>query len=292
MQQLAINLPLTDRVALFSIVALVSAGCMILVLLGASPRMLAVNVAALVCALIAYLFFKFVAQKAPPPVLVGAVVVALLATATWGVSLEGVHRWVRVGPIAIHVGFILLPLMIAAAPHLGRLAPLAILAAGGALWLQPDGGAAISLAAASIAAAAAARSQDSFLSAFVASAWAAVIWFKGDALAPVELVERVHEFAFARNPIFGVASLLLLAALPLPFLLLARAAPERRVQLLTQAGFWVGAVLASFIGNFPTPILGVGVAPIVGYAASWAAASSFIARSQTPLQTASSTTRD
>lgn len=265
---------------------------MILVLLGASPRMLAVNVAALVCAAIAYPLFKFVAQKTPPPILVGGVVIALLATATWGVSVDGVHRWVRIGPIAIHVGFILLPLLLAAALQLGRLAPLAIFAAGGALWLQPDAAAAISLAAACLAAAAASRSQVSFLSAIIASAWAVVIWFKGDALAPVEFVERVAEFAFAQNPILGVAALLLLAALPLPFLLLARVAREHRVQLLTQAGFWVGAVFASFIGNFPTPILGVGVASTAGYAASWAAASSFIARSQTPLQTARSTTRD
>lgn len=272
-QQPAINLPLTDRVALFSILALASAGCMILVLLGASPRMLSVNVAALVCGVAAYQLFKFVAQKTPSPILVGAIVIALLATATWGVSLEGVHRWVRIGPIAIHVGMILLPLLIAAAPHLGRLAPLAIFAAGGALWLQPDAGAAISLAAACIAAAAASRSQGSFLNAIIASAWAVLIWFKGDTLAPVELVERVPEFAFAQHPILGVAALLLLAALPLPFLLTARAAPEHRAQLLTQGGFWAGAVFASFIGNFPTPILGVGVASIVGYAASWGAAS-------------------
>lgn len=288
MLQSAINLPPTDRVALFSIVALSSAACAILVLLGASPRMVAVNLAALLCAVIAYWPLKFVVQKTPPSIIVGAAIIALLATANWGVSLDGVHRWVRIGPLAIHVGFILLPLLIAAAPHLGKLTPLAIFAIGGALWLQPDAGAAISLAAAMTAYAVVSRSAHNAYSAIIATGWAAVVWFKADALAPVQLVERVPEFAFAQNAFIGVLTLLFLAALLLPFFLAARATPEYRALLLIQAGFWAGAIVASFVGNFPTPILGVGVAPIVGYAASWAAVSSFIAHSQTPRETAAS----
>ena len=64
------------------------------------------------------------------------------------------------------------------------------------------------------------------------------------------------------------AALLAAGAIAAPCVLLTLVA--RSVDGAAAAGFWLGAAVASVVGNFPTPIAGAGVTPILAYALTWA----------------------
>jgi hypothetical protein len=55
-----------------------------------------------------------------------------------------------------------------------------------------------------------------------------------------------------------------------PFVFIATQGRRRRPLAAALAGYWIGLIGASFIGAFPTPLVGFGVGPILGYVLSWA----------------------
>lgn len=263
--------PIADSAGPFVGVALVLTGVALLAALGAPSRVLIINLVGLISAIVLYVGVRALVPKANAAIICAVIVCALLATALWGPAVDGVHRWVRVGPISLHLGFVLLPLLSASVTRLdGWLPILIMLAAGYALWLQPDGGAAIGLACAALAFAIVSTSLRSIGVAIVAIGWGVATWLKFDPLQPVEFVERVPQLAMSHDLALGVLASLLLAAAPAMFFGFGYKDVARREALWVQGGFWTGAVLASFAGAFPSPLIGGGVGPILGYAVSWA----------------------
>ena len=66
----------------------------------------------------------------------------------------------------------------------------------------------------------------------------------------------------------GVLAGVLMIALPAPFLLVARARPERRAEALALAALWAGWIAGNLFGNYPAPVLGYGAAPILAWGLS------------------------
>lgn len=200
---------------------------------------------------------------------------AALAATLLAPGVDGVHRWVKLGPVRLHAAAVLLPLLLAALPTLERARgwwASALVAAGVALALvlQPDAAQAAAWAAGAmllLLPGARGRTQR-LLALLTLPLHAAVAWLKRDPLAPVPHVEEIVGLAAGLGAGWGVAAAASLALLPAPFLLAGRGAASR-------VGLALGAYvaltcLAPFAGSFPVPVMGYGVSPILGYlAGAW-----------------------
>ena len=237
------------------------AGVAYLAAAGAPEHYLAVNAGALLLALgwiaIGRVPYSEIAKRALPAVLLALFALPLLA----GPDIEGVRRWLPLGPLSLHAGMLLIPLLGCFCARDLRFGPWVLGAGLGVALLQPDAASAAALAL--VAAALSWTHRKPFFAAIAALGLAAcIIAFGAGDLPPEPLVEHVFADAWAVQPLIALA---LAAAVftGLVLLLTARTVPhEERVVL---AAAMIGFTAMSLIGNYPTPLLGYGAAPILGF---------------------------
>jgi hypothetical protein len=188
--------------------------------------------------------------------------VALLALTLVAPGDDGVHRWLAVGLMRLNVSAAVLPwivVVLATAEGAARGRALVVACAAQAIHVaQPDAAQATALACAALPLVLA---REARATAGVAAllALAAVAWTRRDPLPPVDHVERVLAIAWARGPRWtaacGAAALALFAP--------AAAAGN---QLGAAAALYLlAALVATFFGHFPVPVLGAGAGPILGW---------------------------
>ncbi|WP_374405142.1 hypothetical protein [Pelagerythrobacter sp.] len=190
-------------------------------------------------------------------------IAGIAATLVAGPDIDGVRRWIALGPVRLHAAMLLLPAVLAALPRLRgnwRLAPVA--GAATVFAVQPDPAAALALVCGcALSEWYGRRSAASLLVLLVAIAGLAAALVRDTPLEPVPFVESVVQDGFALQPALGV----LLATT----LLFAIAAPmfmrgSDRAVNGGIAGCWLGFAAASLLGPYPTPLAGYGAAAI-GY---------------------------
>lgn len=259
------------RPRLLGVAAVLASGALgvaLLAMLGAPSRLVLMNLGATVVAAALTPLLVVAGRQVwrhGDAALVGAAVLLWL-TSVWGADLDGVQRWAKVGPLLFHVGFLVLPIALIALSQARVAVGITGLAAiAAALVVQPDGGAALALAAGVGGLAMRERSRIALAWLAIAGAGAVAAWLQPDPLPAVPFVEGIAALAVDRGLATGLLAVLALGA---PWMLLAVLA--RRVDGAAAAGFWVGAVAASLLGNLPTPIAGGGVTPILAYALTWA----------------------
>jgi cell division protein FtsW (lipid II flippase) len=210
---------------------------------------------------------------------VGAIVLSAafagLAATLAAAGLEGVHRWIRLGPVLLHPSALFCPLVLVLAWH--RLAShprstlLLLLAIQAVHIAQPDAGQATAFGAAAAVLVLGRRAllgaATAALATALAAASVAIAWTRPDPLAPAPFVEDIVSRAFGLGALWGVlalASLILLGGAPL----LGCAAGEglspalsARTALVVYLAGSLGVVLA---GEFPVPLLGFGSSPVIG----------------------------
>ncbi|MEQ1508986.1 MAG: hypothetical protein ABL909_01125 [Sphingopyxis sp.] len=124
----------------------IACGLVLLAEGGASTLWLAVQSGA---ALVALTLFTPPLRRHLPhiaPALVLATPFTLVATLLLDPGLEGVHRWLNVGPMRLHIGLLLLPtLILIHARGDSRFAALSLIACAVVIGLQPDLGTALGL---------------------------------------------------------------------------------------------------------------------------------------------------
>lgn len=255
----------------------VGLGAVAMASLGAPQRYIVLNVVGLTAAggLGALLLLKRGLLENGLGALAFAGAAAIAVTALFGVSLEGVRRWVGVGPVLLHVGFIASPFVLGhAARQVGWRSALAVLVALVGVSLQPDAQTATALAAGVVAIAAMHRSRLAGALAALGITTAAVCWTRPDPLPAVAYVEGFVPLAFAHAWSLGlVASAgLLLPAVGLAIFGLLN--PDRRVTALAFAAAYVAAAASALLGGYPTPLVGYGLSPILSYVLFWAVLSS------------------
>jgi hypothetical protein len=204
---------------------------------------------------------------------VGAVVVALLVLPFAFESLEGVHRWVMLGPVRLHVSSMVGPIALLCVARLvgGRRSTEAVLliaALGAAHIAQPDAGQATALGVGVVVIVV--RAEESPLvrgvGSIVAVAGVSAAWLRPDPLEAVAWVEDVLPRVFEHGVVGGVVAVLALAALPGAALLGGRGRPcvFGTTAALAVAAYFVATVGVTLMGCFPMPVLGHGASPIVG----------------------------
>lgn len=228
---------------------------------GAPLAWLALNGAALVLALALAVLLPIPQDEARVTLLAAMLVAALIATSFAGTAVDGVRRWVSLGPVTLHVGYLVLPLLAALTPRLssGRAVALLVLALLATL-LQPDRATSIALSATLAALAYLRGDRATFVGLIIAMASCGAALTSPDTLALVRFVERVQQDAWAVEPLAGLA--LTLATLA-PLLVLRAALPL--------AAFMVAAGAMAFAGPYPSILIGYGAAPILGFGLALAA---------------------
>lgn len=222
---------------------------------------LAVNAAALAMAA------AWIALAPKPParttrrVLIAILLLVLFVPLATGPWLSGVARWLPLGPFQLHAGMLAVPMLAVLASEEPDNAPLLLSIALLAAFLQPDmaTGAALMLAAVGLYDATRDWRHGVFaIVAFVASLVAAM---RGDLPAQPH-VERVI-FLLARTDVLGALGLL--AALVASFYLMIGALPGREPSRKALAGSLFGFSFAGLVSNYPSPLIGYGAAPILGF---------------------------
>ncbi|MCW1402152.1 hypothetical protein OKA06_07355 [Novosphingobium sp. MW5] len=244
-------------------VAAVAAGIVWLWLAGAPQTYALVNGAATIVGLVAAVILRRVPARALE--LFGLVLAALAMAAAImvGPGVDGVHRWLEIGPLRLHTAALFGPLFLIAylrrADWTGTAAALVVAALAA---LQPDMSFALALVL-SISLALFFDFRPLRLVALAGSAGALLFTAnRPDGLQPVPFVENVLQDALSSG---GLPAILLPAALAV-----AIAAPlflpvERRAEGAAVSGWFLALTAASLLAPFPTPLIGYGAAPIIGY---------------------------
>jgi len=235
---------------------------------GAGPIVLISNL----CAALAGALFVALAPAARARPALGLAVGAMAAALAFP-GMEGVRRWIPVGPLSLHAGALVGPLVVAGAAAGGAGGPLALAAIGIAV-VQPDAALATQLAVALVVLGVARSGTErarSLVFGLLACAGAAAAWLRPDPLLPLPRVEGIVELAFERGALVGALAIATLAVAPLASVRAARFGPSATLPLALAAYLATGVLVTRF-GAFPVPLLGQGVSPILGtFAAMWLA---------------------
>ena len=193
----------------------------------------------------------------------GLVMVALLiATAVVGIEHDGARRWVAIGPIVLTASLVCMPPLAVLAARakrswlIGGLA--AVLLAG---LLQPDGS--ILLALSGIIAGLARRNFAIWTAALLCAGLGMAMALT-DGRAGVRGVEHVLQDAWTSEP---VAAVVLAGAFAAALGILAFVLPARRLpgsQTRALAGCLFMLLVASFLGPYPTPLIGLAPSAVLG----------------------------
>ncbi|ESQ84491.1 hypothetical protein AEAC466_09065 [Asticcacaulis sp. AC466] len=238
---------------------------------GAPMRYLISNLAALLLGGLALAAFGVTVSKTPrwQGMLNLAMGCGLLLTALFGYRMDGVARWIDLGHLLLQPSFIFLPVLIVSfARASGGLSLAGVVIAATALALQPDRAMACVLAA-GLAVRVATHADRYAVLAFIASLAAFIATLvQPDTLPATPYVEKVLFAAFNLHPLSGLAVLGGFALLIVPAALGGRYDKANGDIYLTFGAVWLTALIASVLGNYPTPVVGYGGSAILGYVLS------------------------
>lgn len=235
---------------------------------GAPTGGIAINLASLCLGLvIAWLGDRLTPRHSLTVPGIAAIALALLATAFFGSDIDGVRRWIRIGPVAIHVAMLTCPALLIlyarSAPSLPGVAAMAIVAS--AIALQPDRGSALALFVAMLTIAAMRRAAADIILAIVTLIGLVITLARPDPLTPVVFVEHVLAHGWTASPLWGLVLTAAAALLLLPLAAFAHTTNDTRAALAGWMAWTIGLLAASILGDYPTPAIGIGASAIVGH---------------------------
>lgn len=181
-------------------------------------------------------------------------------------GLEGVHRWIHLGPLRMNVAEVLLPAAVVALAAQGGRSWLCIGAGALSLALliaQPDASQATAFGAALCVLAISATGRLPLRIGAVVAVLVAMAagWLRRDPLAPVANVEGIMALARALSPLMAVAAWVVLLGAALSPLAAVRTAKLPAIALAVYATL---TVLTPLAGAFPVPLVGMGMSPVLG----------------------------
>lgn len=185
-------------------------------------------------------------------------------------GVDGVHRWIGLGPVRLYVSSVLNPLLLIGLWGLldEEKEMLALGIAGVAsfiLLVQPDAAQLTAFALPMIIMVLIKMRHKvlSFGAVAVLLTMCVISWIFIDGLPPVEYVEEIFGIVMRLGTMWTIIGFMSLLVLPMPFLFL----PKDEYRLMSRC---IGLYFAIFLvtpvfGNFPVPMMGYGISPIIGY---------------------------
>jgi cell division protein FtsW (lipid II flippase) len=207
-------------------------------------------------------------------VVAAAAALLMLASTLLNPGVDSVRRWISLGPVQLHAGFVALPVLIILASAIARsensraswIAAASIMIAAAVLVFQPDVSQAIAFATANLVVLVQRRSQSriDWIAAAVCFGASALALSKPDPLEPVPYVEGIVRLAASSGGAWLGAAIVALMLLPLPFVVDSVKHRDHH-EGLGLAAYFVTVCIAAFVASFPMPILGYGLSPLLGY---------------------------
>ncbi|MDA0167534.1 hypothetical protein OJ998_00430 [Solirubrobacter taibaiensis] len=219
----------------------------------------------------------------PGPV-AGCVLCGLLLASLLGPGLDGVHRWIDIGPLSLNVSMLVAPLVLAVMAHLiahERVRWAVALAATVQLihLAQPDAAQGAAFATGAIVLLLMSFERPSALTLTGAAALLAcalATFARRDPLAPVAEVEGIVGLARDASALLGALALIACFLQTVPFVrsaLLSRRSATRIVRAAPTAvcAYVVVQLLAPIVLHAPVPVMGYGPSTVLAYAAAFIA---------------------
>lgn len=201
--------------------------------------------------------------------LLPAAIIALILTFA-NQGMEGVHRWISIGAVKLNVAMIVLPMILLELYQVLKIRGLTYAGVNAfiillVLFFQPDASQLTAFAIPMMIM----LSQNTrskkirLLITGVSVLFIALSWIRLDHLPPVNYVEKILMMVADMGEIWFVLGIISLAILPAPFILLP---PKNAVSVSRYIGcYYIVILLSTLFGNFPVPLMGYGISPIVGY---------------------------
>ena len=249
--------------ALLAIAVPVGAGTAWMAAAGAPGRYALVNAGALMLAALWIALGRGPKLAVVPAALLLILMALPLATGPYvsSVTQDAVARWVPLGPVTLHAGMVAIPPLVVLAARERRLGWAMLAAAVAIALFQPDAASGFALTFAAVGLHHVTRDWRVAMVA-IAGFVASLVMSVAGKVAPQPFVERVIVDALGDG--IGWA-LLLAASLGASFLLIVFAAPLERAERMTLAGCLFGFVIMALMSTYPTPLVGYGAAPILGF---------------------------
>lgn len=193
-----------------------------------------------------------------------AIAGALLLTAAFGHAVDGVSRWVQVGPLFVQTSLVLLPVAVLLFAHtVNRFSTMAMIAIALAVALQPDRAMAAALCAGLLALLLVRRTRAVAIACSAAVVAVLITWLQADHLPAVPFVDHILWSSFNVHPMIAVALWVGSALLFVPLLVIPSA--DARSVCVACGACWGAIVVAAIVGAYPTPVVGYGGAAVLGY---------------------------
>lgn len=185
-------------------------------------------------------------------------------------SMEGVHRWVSLGIINLNISMIILPIMIVELWKLSQVKGLGVtlfltIVISSILFIQPDASqlTAFSIPMMIILCNRSDKKVFQLAISIILTLLIILSWIFLDGLATVDYVENIVQLVANMGSVWLVVGVISLVLLPMPFIFF----PIKEVKLLSICiGLYFLIILISTVfGNFPVPLMGYGISPIIGY---------------------------
>ena len=250
----------------------VAVGALVMWLAGAPPARWAGHVAAGAVGISVYVAVTRAPRSSRSMSLAAIVAgVITIACSLCSPGLQGVHRWLDIWGVRLHASQFVMPALLVCAATRFRDSPARpqglLLAIQGIHFLQPDAGQATSVAAASLALTVGGPSTWGSRACAAASVVIAIAtWLRPDPLPAVPFVEDIVGRAFAVNRWLGCFGLAFLATATIAPIVSVRQARDPATVRAGRAlsAYFVAAVLATSLGQFPVPLFGFGASSVLG----------------------------
>lgn len=225
-------------------------------------RLLLINAGPLAVSLLWIVLGRLPTDRKVRVTIAAAAALALFLPLLIGPEVGGVRRWIPAGPVSLHSGALLLPLITMLAARERTIGPGLLALAGAALALQSDAAALAALASASAVLAWPDRSV-AYAAVAAVGAALAVMTFSDGTLEPQVFTENVLPHV-AELSLFKAACLaILLFVVPLWHLVID---PQtQRTEGYALAALLVALGVMAITVPFPYPLIGYGASSILGF---------------------------
>lgn len=195
---------------------------------------------------------------------------ALIAT-LFATPVDGVHRWLDIGPLHINAAALFVPPLIVAVGAIGVATPsgmVAALIAAAVLLAQPDASqlTGFVLAALLLLACSAATIRGKRLAIIIGAIAVVAGWMRPDPLQPVAEAEQIFTMSVSLSPLLAAfAALALAGAVIAPVATLPQSGQSARDSAVALSAYFVAISIAPFFGWFPVPLVGLGMSFPLGW---------------------------
>lgn len=197
--------------------------------------------------------------------------VLFLYSSFLSVGIDGVHRWVRIGTIHFNAAFISLPVLLIAVNKIllngyAKVCYSLIFITAVALFLQPDASM-LSAFFVSLIPLFCNRNDNKFFRYILLAilfGLTSISWLNPDHLESVSYVENILVLAQKSGWLYLFCCILSLFISIWPFIQHGKCRQCSSISI-SLGLFFAVLILSTLLGNFPVPLIGYGISPIIGY---------------------------